>query len=121
MSASHQIRRRPSDSGVLRIAVSGDIDIAAHDELLQAILSSLHVGVSELVIDLERVTFFDSGAVGVLVAGSNAARRAGCGYRIVNPPTVVHRVLETNGILHLLTAVGPRPSTTSPTGPAGAP
>ncbi|MGH3712709.1 MAG: STAS domain-containing protein [Micromonosporaceae bacterium] len=104
-----------SGDGVLRIAVSGELDLAAHDELFQAIASSHSDGVTELVIDLDQVTFIDSGAVGVLVAGRNAAHRVGHGYRVVNPSPMVRRVLETNGILQLLnTTSSPPPSESTP-------
>jgi anti-anti-sigma factor len=103
---AHDIVQRSISAGVQRIHVAGDVDLSAHDELLQAILNALAPGVTELIIDLSDVTFFDSGAVGVLVAGHNAARRAGCAYRVVEPPDLVRRVLRTTGILDLLAGGG---------------
>ena len=103
VSPAYEINRHPADDGTLRLVLVGEIDVAAHDELHQAIMAAVDSGVREVVIDLHGVTFFDSGAVGVLVAGHSAARRAGCPYRLVEPPELVRRVLETNGILHLLT------------------
>jgi anti-sigma B factor antagonist len=103
MARAYEIVQRIADDGVPRIQVSGDVDISAHDELLSVILATIRTGVTELVIDLSAVTFFDSGAVGVLVAGHNAARQAGCRYRVVDPPSLVRLVLHTTGILDLLT------------------
>ncbi|MGH3645953.1 MAG: STAS domain-containing protein [Micromonosporaceae bacterium] len=87
-----------------RLVIAGDVDLAAHDELCRTILAAIDSGVGHLVVDLRQVTFFDSGAVGVLVAGHNAARRAGCTYQVVDPPDLVRRVLRANGILQLLVA-----------------
>ncbi|MQA26844.1 MAG: anti-sigma factor antagonist [Micromonosporaceae bacterium] len=109
MARTYEIVRNPTNDGVRGIHVAGDVDLSSHDELLQTILDTIEPGVTELVIDLSDVTFFDSGALGVLVAGHNAARRADCAYRIVNPPDLVRRVLRTTGILDLL-AGGPAPA-----------
>lgn len=114
MARTYDIVQRETSDGTRRIHVAGDVDLSAHDELLQAILNALAPGVRELVIDLGKVTFFDSGAVGVLVAGHNAAKRAECRYRVVDPPDLVRRVLRTTGILDLLSG------TTAPA-PAGGP
>ncbi|MGH3729796.1 MAG: STAS domain-containing protein [Micromonosporaceae bacterium] len=102
MARAYEIVQHAAGNGTSRIHVAGDVDLSAHDELLSVILAAVNAGVTELVIDLGAVTFFDSGAVGVLVAGHNAARRAECAYKVVDPPSLVRRVLRTTGILELL-------------------
>ncbi|MGH3712342.1 MAG: STAS domain-containing protein [Micromonosporaceae bacterium] len=88
---------------MLRISLSGEIDIATHDELFDSIMTPLrHAGTLELVIDLHGVSFLDSGAVGILVAGHNAATQAECAYHILDPPEPVRRVLQRTGVLDLL-------------------
>ncbi|MGH3662714.1 MAG: STAS domain-containing protein [Micromonosporaceae bacterium] len=104
MLRRYEISQAAARDGVWRVAVSGDVDLSAHDELLQAILSAVAAGAAKVIVDLGDVTFFDSGAVGVLIAGRNAAKRAECGYRVVDPPSLVRRVLRTTGILDLLTS-----------------
>ncbi|MGH3735033.1 MAG: STAS domain-containing protein [Micromonosporaceae bacterium] len=103
MGRSYKIIPCGSAEGVVCLALSGDIDIAAHDALSEAIFAAVRPGVTVVVVDLARVTFFDSGAVGVLLAGRNAARRADCGFQVRNAPELVHRILRTTGIAHLLT------------------
>ena len=117
MSRPYQITRH-SANGVVRLALAGEFDVAGHDDVWHAILGALREDITELVIDLSGVTFFDSGAVGILLAGRNAAGRAGRIYRVIDPPPVVRRVLETNGLLQLLTEpAAPSAAPTSP-GPA---
>lgn len=102
MRRKFRIRQKTAGAGAVRIVVIGEVDLCAHDELYRAILAAVERHVAELVIDLSGVTLFDSGAVGVLVAGRNVARRYGCAYRIDDPPELVRRVLRANGILPLL-------------------
>lgn len=103
MERHHVIERQADPLGVQVIRVGGEIDLTAHDELLDAIMRAVHTGASDILIDLHQVTLFDSGAVGVLLAGHAAARRVPARCRVLNPPELVRRVLQVNGVLGLLT------------------
>ena len=56
-------------------------------------------GVTEVIVDLEAVTFLDSGGIHILVTGEHSAARTGVAYAIVNPRDHVLRVLTCAGIL----------------------
>ena len=58
-------RREEQQACVLR--VDGDIDIAVVPELRQALDQVIETGCTNIVIDLERVTYVDSSALGLLV------------------------------------------------------
>lgn len=91
-------------NGTVRVAVVGDIDIAVHDQLRDALTAALCPGPAELVVDLTATRFLDAGAIAVLVQAQHEARRAGRHLRITNPqhPTV-RQVLDITGTLHVLT------------------
>ena len=52
-------------------------------------------GVSDVVVDVARVTWLDAVGVDALLLGQDAARRAACPYRVSNPSGLVQYVLET--------------------------
>ena len=58
-------------------------------------------------MDLDAVTFVDSGGIGVLVKGFHSASEAGCGYKVVNPQGIVRQVLEITGVFTALTDGAP--------------
>lgn len=104
----YSIARDPqADSGGMRLALSGEIDLAAHDVLLKEILQTVHSTATQLIVDLGGVSFVDSGGVGVLVNGYHSAREAGCGYRVVNAQGMVRQVLEITGVLAALSDGSP--------------
>ncbi len=94
-------------SGELRLAVQGEIDLAAHESLLSEIMQAVKGPVTSVEVDLSGVSFVDSGGVGVLVNGYHTAREAGCGYRIVNAQGMVRQVLEITGVLAALSDGSP--------------
>ncbi|MCM4084349.1 STAS domain-containing protein [Paractinoplanes hotanensis] len=97
--------------GAVRVAVAGEIDLATVDELEDALLGiPLAEPLPAIEVDLGEVTFLDCCGVSALVAGRNAAVRAGGGLRITRPQPAVRRVLELTGLLGVLTSdpIGPR-------------
>jgi anti-sigma B factor antagonist len=103
----YSIARKPVPDGETRLVLVGEIDLAAHDALLAEILQVVNGSAIELVVDLDAVTFVDSGGVGVLVKGFHSASEAGCGYKVVNPQGIVRQVLEITGVLPALTDGAP--------------
>jgi anti-sigma B factor antagonist len=94
----------PVDDGVLRLAVSGEVDIASSEVLADAIRTAIKKwSVAEVVVDLDQVTFLDSTGISVLVAGYNLAADYGVAYFVVNPHDLVRRTLHITGVLATLT------------------
>lgn len=57
---AHQV-----DDGVVRVAVTGEVDVATADDLYQSITDAAE-SVAEVVVDLADVTFCDSSGIGAL-------------------------------------------------------
>jgi anti-sigma B factor antagonist len=87
---------------VIRVMVAGEIDMAAHRDLANAVTAAAQQS-GETLVDLGGVTFLDSGGIGALMAGYRAALDAGHVYRIANANGLVRQVLEVTGTLAVLT------------------
>lgn len=99
-----QIGTHEIEPGVLCVALAGEFDIAAADQLLDTITRAVSSGrVTTVHIDLGAVTFVDSTAIGVLVRGRLLADQHNTEYRVVNARGHVGRVLAITGVLGLLT------------------
>ena len=94
-------------TGGMRLALRGEIDLAAHDVLLTEITRAVKGPATSVEVDLDGVSFVDSGGVGVLVSGYHRALESGCGYRIVNARGMVRQVLEITGVLATLSNGSP--------------
>ena len=92
----------------IRVALAGEVDLATAPDLLDRLLSVLHVQHPALLeVDLTDVSFFGCAAVNALSCVRSAAVRAGCRLRIVHPQPFVRMVLEVTGILADVTAAPP--------------
>ena len=98
MTGHFAITRKPSTGRhpLVVLQASGELDLAARDELRAAIVHAVSAG-SGVTVDLEAVTFLDSEALGALIEGFNASRARGAGFRVVNAHDVVERVLTVSG------------------------
>src|SRR5438128_582959 len=85
-------------AGVFRLDAAGEIDMS-NCETLRDRITTILAGeqLTELVIDLDQVSFLDSTGINVLVAGWRTARRAATDYRVANAHGTVLRVLEITG------------------------
>jgi anti-sigma B factor antagonist len=59
---------RPSDR-VAVVALEGEVDVYSSRQLKEALTRSISEGATHIIIDLVKVTFIDSTALGVLVGG----------------------------------------------------
>jgi anti-sigma B factor antagonist len=85
------------NEGIAFMEVSGELDLAAADELTEAGLAALTPAAGTLLIDLSGVTFIDSTSLGALVAIRNAAEPH---HTVVvqNAQPHVRRVFELTGL-----------------------
>src|ERR1700724_4603723 len=100
-------RTRQVISGELRITVreespwtilscDGDLDVTTSSELRTAIREcSSELGV---IVDLEHVSFVDSTALGVLIAGKKRVERDGREFRLVVTSPIVLRIIAITGL-----------------------
>ena len=91
------IDHRELDERTAVVAVEGDLDLASAPMLKRVLVERLNAGSTRLVIDLSRVRFIDSTALGVLVG---VHRKLGAGERLAlaGAPTAVRRVIEVSGL-----------------------
>jgi anti-sigma B factor antagonist len=88
-----------------RLAVAGELDLAASSDLRAALTDVLDGG-SDVAVDLSAVTFIDSTALAVLVHACAEAAVAGTRMVVINPSPVVLRILQLSGLLTMLDIEG---------------
>lgn len=92
------------------VLVSGEIDLATHDELLTTVHEALSVeGVRTVTVDLSDTSLLDSGGIGVLVAAHHTATRQRTEFSVIGATGMVARVLHVTGVWESLS---PAPTTT---------
>lgn len=91
------------NTGVARLSLEGEIDAQVKDSLMSTLSRLLENSANQCVIvELDNVTFLDSGGIGVLVDGYRLADAAGKGYQVLGATGLVQRVLEITGVAGLL-------------------
>jgi anti-sigma B factor antagonist len=92
-----------TDDGVARILISGEFDMAATDEAVDALDTALSNGTRTLVIDLSRTTFVDSTALHFLVRATAEGRDRGIGVVVVQsaPLRRLVDIVHLQGVLTL--------------------
>jgi anti-anti-sigma factor len=105
--------RRDLGAGVVRLSLSGELDLAAAAEL-DGVLHAADAGASIIVLDLDRLTFIDCCGARVLRAAADRAQ--GNGHRLVavNPVHHVERWLRLMAVDRRLRLVSP-PAGAGPT------
>lgn len=78
--------------------MEGEVDAHTAPQLKSAIAGALDRGTTELIVDLDRVTFMDSTGLGVLVGGLKRLREVGGELRIVCTRRPILRILEITGL-----------------------
>lgn len=76
-----------------RLVLVGEIDIAAHDEVIMACERAADFGLP-LVVELGAVTFLDGRGISALMAITQAAVDRGLPIGFTDRPPVVDRVLD---------------------------
>jgi anti-sigma B factor antagonist len=87
-----------TERGRVRVAVTGELDMATAPALVAELDALLEVGFTELVVDLTRLEFIDStGLRGLLQAGQRAHAR-GARLDVVGAGPAVRRAIEITGL-----------------------
>lgn len=91
------------DSGAIRVLFSGELDFATAPNMWELFLHPDVVGASQVRVDLTDVTFFDSSALGVIVAACRKTRETdGRTFSVTCPDGLARRVLEISGLIDYL-------------------
>lgn len=80
------------------IALEGEVDVYTAPQLKQQMISLLEEGAREVVVDLSRVDYLDSTALGVLIGGLKRLREMDGNLALVCPSPRIRRVFEITGL-----------------------
>lgn len=81
------------------VVVDGEQDFSTNEALADLLGRLVEEHPAKTIeVDLEAVTFIDSGALGVLVAARKKALKKGGDLRVTNPCRSVGRVLSVSGL-----------------------
>jgi len=88
--------------GATVIHVSGEVDLATHAALEEAIVRVVRSGRNRVVVDLAGVPFLDSSGIRALLKGREEAVAHGAVVSVRNPQRVVDKVLRITQVAPLL-------------------
>jgi anti-anti-sigma factor len=83
------------------VAPVGELDLHRHAELRAELLDAVSSDVP-VVVDMARVTFMDSSAIGLIVGTAKRCREAGGDLRVVNAGGQPLRVMRLTGLDQLV-------------------
>ena len=84
------------DIGV--VVLEGEIDIYSAPEFKEVLVGGIESGARRVIVDLSRVTFIDSTALGVLVSGAKRVRPRDGNLDIVCTDQNIIRIFEITGL-----------------------
>ena len=85
------------------IELSGEVDLYTAPRFKDDLIALIDAGVADIVIDLSRVTFIDSTALGVLIGGVRRVNAAAGAMTLVVTSRPVERVLSITGLDRVFT------------------
>lgn len=80
------------------IELEGEVDVYTAPQLKQQMIGLLESGARELVVDLSKVDYLDSTALGVLIGGLKRMREMDGNMVLVCPSPRIRRVFEITGL-----------------------
>jgi len=80
------------------VVLEGEVDIYSAPQFKEALLSGIDSGATAIVVDLGKVTFIDSTALGVLVSGAKRVRPRNGRLDIVCTDENITRIFEITGL-----------------------
>ena len=80
------------------IEMDGEVDVYTAPQLKQQMISLLEEGHNEMVVDLSKVEYLDSTALGVLIGGLKRVREREGNLSLICPSPRIRRVFEITGL-----------------------
>ena len=84
------------DVGV--VMLEGEVDIYSAPEFKEVLVGGIEGGAKRVIVDLSKVTFIDSTALGVLVSGAKRVRPRNGNLDIVCTDENIIRIFEITGL-----------------------
>lgn len=91
---------RPLDGDSHVVELTGQVDLYTAPDFKERMVKLIDAGKTRIVVDLTKVSFMDSTALGVLVGGLKRIRPAGGSIAIVCSDEQVIRLFELTGLDH---------------------
>jgi anti-sigma B factor antagonist len=88
---------RPTDT-VAVVELQGEVDIYSAPHFKEVLLQGIDEGAQRVIVDLAKVTFIDSTALGVLVSGAKRVRPQNGTLDIVCADENITRIFEITGL-----------------------
>ena len=83
-----------TEAGVSVLGVSGEIDVFTAPEFKSAINQTIESGLSDLIIDLTRVSYMDSSGFGTLLGATKRVRPKGGSVNLVGCNEAIERMMK---------------------------
>jgi anti-sigma B factor antagonist len=93
-----KINTRSLHAGIPLIELEGEVDVYTAPQLKQQMISLLESGNTEMVVDLTKVEYLDSTALGVLIGGLKRVRERDGNLPLICPSPRIRRVFEITGL-----------------------
>jgi len=91
-----ELLRAEPDTAV--IALEGEVDIYSAPQFKEALFAGIEDGATTIIVDLGRVTFIDSTALGVLVGGAKRVQPKNGRLDVVCTDEHITRIFEITGL-----------------------
>ena len=92
------ISARSLSSSIPLIELEGEVDVYTAPQLKQQMISLLEQGHKEMVVDLTKVEYLDSTALGVMIGGLKRVRERDGNLSLICPSARIRRVFEITGL-----------------------
>jgi anti-sigma B factor antagonist len=92
---------RPSED-VAVVELEGEVDIYSSPQFEEALSRGIDEGATRIVVDLAKVTFIDSTALGVVVGGVKGVKTRGGTLDVVCRDENIRRIFEITGLDRIL-------------------
>ena len=90
------------------VELEGEVDIHSASQFKRAVFQAVNEGVSRIIIDLAKVSFIDSTALGVVVGGLKGVKAHGGSLDVVCPDESIRGVFTATGLDQVLGIYGSR-------------
>jgi anti-sigma B factor antagonist len=87
-----------ADARTAVVVLEGEVDIYSAPQFKEALLGGIDEGARSIVVDLSKVSFIDSTALGVLVSGAKRVRPYSGSVDIVCCDENIARIFEITGL-----------------------
>lgn len=93
-----KMETRTSEKDLPIIGLEGEVDVYTAPQLKQQMIVLLEQGAREIVVDLTKVDYLDSTALGVLIGGLKRLRENDGNLMLICPSARIRRVFEITGL-----------------------